>query len=264
MTEPRDSDSEMPTSPFPWPTRPDAHAVDALLAGTCQPEEAPAELRTVAEVFAALRAPADQREVAGWDQALSTYRRLASLPEVPSRSRRQRPRLIAWPLRTKLAAAAGAAVMTVLGGAVAAAYTGNLPVSLQRVVHTALAAAGVPEARPVPTPNGPAHPVGPSATGSAAYGLCRAYQQAEEHGNAGQKSVAFRNLVSAAGGAGQVTAYCAAVQHPGPDHSSAGPPGRRVGQSGSPGHSPHPQRTKPTPPGKKQHGGGNQHGKQSP
>ena len=54
MTEPRDSDSEMPTSPFPWPTRPDAHAVDALLAGTCQPEEAPAELRTVAEGFAAL------------------------------------------------------------------------------------------------------------------------------------------------------------------------------------------------------------------
>ena len=264
MTDPRDSDSEMPTSPFPWPTRPDAHAVDALLAGTCQPEQAPAELRAVAEVFAALRAPADQREVAGWDQALSTYRGLASLPEVPRRSHRQRPRLIASPLRIKLATAAGAAVVTVLGGGLAAAYTGNLPVSLQRVAHTALAAAGVPEARPVPTPNGAAHPVGPSATGSAAYGLCRAYQEAKEHGNADQKSVAMRNLESAAGGAGHVTAYCAAVQHPGPDHSSAGQPGRRVGQSGSPGHTPHPQKTKTAPPGKKEHGGRNPHGKQSP
>jgi hypothetical protein len=264
MTEPRDSDSEMPTFPFPWPTRPDARAVDALLAGPCQPEEAPAELRAVAEVFAALRAPAGQREVAGWGQALSTYRGMAVLPEAPSRSRRQRPGLIAAPLNRKLAGAAAVAVLAVLSGGVAAAYTDHLPVFLQRVAHATIAAPGVRETHPTPTPNGSVHPVGPSATGSAAYGLCRAYQQAEEHGNAGQKSVAFRNLVSAAGGAGQVTAYCAAVQHPGPDHSSAGPPGRRVGQSGSPGHSPHPQRTKPTPPGKKEHGGGNQHGKQSP
>ncbi len=83
MTEPRDSDSEMPSFPFPWTTRPDVRAFDALLAGTGQPEEAPAELRAVAEVFAALRAPADQREVASWDQALTTYRGMAGLPEVP-------------------------------------------------------------------------------------------------------------------------------------------------------------------------------------
>ena len=262
MTEPRDSDSEMPSFPFPWTTRPDVRAFDALLAGTGQPEEAPAELRAVAEVFAALRAPADQREVASWDQALTTYRGMAGLPEVPSRSRRRRPRLIAAPLSTKLAAAAGVAVVVVLGGGVAAAYTGNLPATLQKVAHDTLAAPGVRETRPAPTPNGSVHPVGPPATGSAAYGLCRAYQQAEQHGNAG-KSVAFRNLVSAAGGADRVTAYCAAVQHPGSANPSAGQPGRRAGQSGSPGHTPHPQRTKPTPPGKKKHGG-NQHGKQSP
>jgi hypothetical protein len=267
MTEPRDSDSEMPTFPFPWPTRPDARAVDALLAGPCQPEEAPAELRAVAEVFAALRAPADQREVARWDQALSTYRGLAGLPEAPSRSRRRRPRLSAAPLSTKLAAAAGVAVAAVLAGGVAAAYTGNLPVTLQRVAHDAIAAPGVRETRPAPTPNGSVHPVGPAVTGSAAYGLCRAYQQAEEHGNAG-KSVAFRNLVSAAGGADRVAAYCAAVQHPGPASPSASPPGRRVGQSGSPGHSNHHQRKQPTittsTPGKKKHGGGNEQVKQSP
>ena len=244
----------MPTFPFPRPTRPDERAFDALLAGTCRPEEAPAELRAVAEVFAALRAPSDQREVAGWDQALIAYRGVTGLPEAPRRSRRRRPRLIASPLSTKLAAAAGVAVVAVLGGGVAA-YTGNLPVVLQRVAHDAFAAPGVRETRAAPTPHGSVHPVGPPATGSAAYGLCRAYQQAEEHGNASQKSVAFRNLVNAAGGADQVAAYCAAVQQP----------GRRVGQSGSPGHSNHHQRNNPvTTPGKKKHGGGNEHGKHSP
>jgi hypothetical protein len=262
MTEPRDSDSEMPSFPFPWTTRPDVRAVDTLLAGTCQPEEAPAELRPVAEVFAALQAPADQREVASWGQALIAYREVADLPEASSRSRwRQR---IAAPLGTKLAAAAGVAVVVVLGGGVAAAYTGNLPATLQKVAHDTLAAPGVRETRPAPTPNGAAHPVGPPATGSAAYGLCRAYQQAEQHGNAG-KSVAFRNLVSAAGGADRVAAYCAAVQHPGPANPSAGQPGRRAGQSGSPGHTPQHQRKKPiTTPGKKKHGGGNEQVKQSP
>jgi hypothetical protein len=262
MTDPRDSDSEMPAFPSMWPTRPDERANDALLAGPCRPEEALAELRAVAEVFAALRAPSDRREVAGWARALTTYRGgMTGLPEVeaPGRSRRRRPRLIAAPLSTRLAAAAAVAVVAVLGGGVAAAYTGNLPTALQRVAHDAIAAPGVLQTRVVPTPRGQAHPVGPPATGSAAYGLCHAYQQAEERGNSRQKSVALRNLVNAAGGAGQVTAYCAAVQHPGQARPSASSPGRRVGQSGSPGHSNHHQRKQPTitatTPGKKKHGG---------
>jgi len=253
MTEPRDSDSEMPSFPFPWTTRPDGRADDALLAGTCQPEEAPAELRAVAEVFAALRAPADQREVAGWGQALIAYREVTGRPEAASRSRwRQR---IAAPLGTKLAAVAGVAVVAVLGGGVAAAYTGNLPVTLQRVAHDTIAAPGVPENRAAPTPGGPGHPVhpvGPRATGSAAYGLCQAYQRAEGHGNASQRAVAFRNLINAAGGRDQVTAYCASVQHPG----AANPPGRRVGQPGAtPTHPSH--HGKPTTAPSHGNGGGN-------
>ena len=270
MTEPRDSDSEMPSFPFPWTTRPDGRAVDALLAGTCQPEEAPAELHAVAEVFAALRAPADQREVAGWGQALVAYREVAARPEAASGSRWRR---IAASLGTKLAAVAGVAVVAVLGGGVAAAYTGNLPTTLQKVAHDTIAAPGVRVNRAAPTPGGPVHPVhpvGPSATGSAAYGLCQAYQHAKEHGNASQRAVAFRNLVNAAGGADRVEAYCAKIQHPGPANPSASAPGRRVGQSGSPGHATHHPQGKPTttttPPGKnkKHHGGGNEHGNQSP
>ena len=257
MTEPRDSDSEMPSFPLPWSTRPDVRAFDALLAGTCQPEEAPAELRAVAEAFAALQLPADQREVASWGQALIAYREAAGLPEASSRSRRRRPRLIPAPLGTKLAAAAGVAVVAVLSGGVAAAYTGTLPATLQKVAHDTIAAPGVRVTRPTPTPGGsghPVHPVGPSATGSAAYGLCQAYQHAEKHGNASQQSVAFRNLVNAAGGRGQVTAYCLSVQHPG----AANPPGHRTGQPSPSAHPSH--HGKPTPAPSHGNGGGNGNG----
>jgi len=250
MTEPRDSDSEMPS--FPWPTRPDARAFDALLSGACQPEEAPADLRVVAEVLAALQAPADRREVASWGQALAAYRAGPGLPEASSRSRWRRPRLIPVPLGTRLAAAAGVAVVAVLGGGVAAAYTGHLPVALQRVAHDTIAAPGVRETRAAPTPGGSGRPVGPQATGSAAYGLCNAYQHAKEHGSASQKSVAFRNLVIAAGGRDHVTAYCATVQHPG----AANPPGHRAGQPSPSAHASHHKKPAPTP----SHGHGNGNG----
>ena len=272
MSEPTDSDSEMPTFPFPWTTRPDGRTFDALLAGTCQPEEAPAELRAVAEVFAVLRAPSDRREVAGWDQALIAYRGIAGPPQVPSRSRSRRRQRAPAPLRTRLAAAAGVAVVAVLSGGVAAAYTGHLPSTLQRAAHVI----GAPDVRhtravptPTPTPGASVHPVGPSATGSAVYGLCRAYQRAGEHGKAAQNSVAFHNLITAAGGTDRVAAYCAKIPHPGPARPSASLPGRRVGQSGSPGHSNHHPRNRPTPTPtptktKKQHGNGNGNGNQSP
>lgn len=72
-------------------------------------------------------------------------------------------------------------------------------------------------------------PVGPDATGPAAFGLCTAYQHSKGHGNAGGKSVAMRNLAAAAGGSDKVAAYCATVTHPGgkptslPSHSGGKP-----------------------------------------
>jgi len=242
MTDCGVSDSDMPT--FPWRTRPEAQALDALLSGNCRPEEAPADLRPVAEVLVALQAPPDRREVAGWGQALTLYREIADRPGTPGRPRSRRPRLIAPRLGARFAAAAGAAVITVLGGGVAAAYTGSLPGALQKIAHAAIAAPGVRQGSAAPTPSS-GHPAGPSVTGAAAYGLCNAYQHAEEHGNASQRSVAFRNLVNAAGGADQVTAYCASVPHPG----ATSPPGLRVGQTGSPANASH-GRKPTTPPGK--------------
>jgi len=55
----------------------------------------------------------------------------------------------------------------------------------------------------------------------------------------------YRNLVNAAGGADQVTAYCASVPHPG----ATSTPGLRVGQAGSPANASH-GRKPTTPPGK--------------
>ena len=243
MTDRGVSDSDMPT--FPWPTRPEAQALDALLSGNCRPEEVPADLRPVAEVLVALQAPPDRREVAGWGQALTVYREVAGRPGMPGRPRSRRPRLIGAPLGARFAAAAGAAVIAVLGGGAAAAYTGGLPGALQKIAHEAIAAPGVREGSAAPTPQSGGHPAGPSVAGAAAYGLCNAYQHAEEHGNASQRSVAFRNLVNAAGGADQVAGYCALVPQPG----ATSPPGRRVGQTVSPTDASHGR--KPTvPPGK--------------
>lgn len=260
MTDRGVSDSDMPT--FPWPTRPEAQALDALLSGNCRPEEAPADLRAVAEVLVALQAPPDRQEVAGWGQALTVYREMAGRPGMPGRSRSRRPSLIAPRLGPRFAAAAGAAVIAVLGGGVAAAYTGSLPGPLQKIAHEVMAAPGVRESPAAPTPQSSGHPAGPSVTGAAAYGLCNAYQHAQEHGNASQQSVALRNLVNAAGGADHVAAYCASVPHPGADS----PPGRRVGQTAaSHGRKPTAPPGKPTsPPGKPTtspgNGGGNGNG----
>ena len=107
MTDRGVSDSDMPT--FPWQTRPEAQALDALLSGNCRPEEVPADLRPVAEVLVALQAPPDRWEVAGWGQALTVYREIAGRPEMPGRPRSRRRRPIAPPLGARFAAAAGAA-----------------------------------------------------------------------------------------------------------------------------------------------------------
>ncbi len=57
--------------------------------------------------------------------------------------------------------------------------------------------------------------VGPDATGPASFGLCTAWGHVQTEGQVADKSVAFRNLATAAGGADKITAYCATVLAPG-------------------------------------------------
>ena len=215
---------------FLWRSRTDVPrigdgALDALLVRDLGPEETAATLRPVAEVLAALRAAPSGGELAGLDQALAEFHRAGGIPDGSHRSRSRRPALLRTPLSAKLAGAVAAAV---LGSSVAAAYAGVLPAALQKFAHNSIAAPAA-SASPSPSPDETRRagvPVGPNPAGPAAHGLCSAYSRAEAHGSAAQQAVAFRKLVAAAGGAGQVAAYCASV--PSPLASPSVEPGRHA------------------------------------
>lgn len=213
------------------------------LAGITDPALAP--------LSAALTTDATADELTGEAEALTAYRAVSW----ERRRSLRRPAILA----TKLGVATVAGVFG-LSGVATAAYTGSLPDALQDVAHKAIKA---PKAHP------PAQAVGPDATGEAAYGLCQAFAKDKEskdtepkekepkatsthepkgqgkglakkkddttaadkgRGQAKEKSVAYRNLVRAAGGEDKVEAYCAAIPKP----------------SGEPESSDTPQQGKPT------------------
>jgi DNA-directed RNA polymerase specialized sigma24 family protein len=173
----------------------------------------------------------------------------------PRQGRPRGARPAGWSRSALVGLAAMSATAVSLGGLGAAAYTGSLPAPVQRVMHDALgapaprgdvdqadqgAASGGSsgKAGPSSTP-GPA--VGPGAGSAAASGLCRAWAQDQAKGVARDRSVAYRNLAAAAGGAGQVTQYCAATAvgktpHPGKttDGSAKGSPTHSTGPADVP------------------------------
>jgi hypothetical protein len=86
-------------------------------------------------------------------------------------------------------------------------------------------------------------PAGPNATAHPAYGLCNAWAHAKAHGIGKRKAVAFHHLAEAAGGVGNIAAYCAAVPHPGASslpathptgHPGSWPPAHRTGPPATP------------------------------
>ena len=228
-----DSDADMPNIPgspgADVPGLPDG-TLDALLTGDLLTDEAFAGLQPAAALLAALNAPPQDGELAGHARALAEFRHRGGMVAHSRRSGYRRPRLITPLLTTK---AAAAAAVVALGGAATAAYTGALPAPAQQLVHNAI---GAPSPKPSHSPGTPrATPTrsaaaGPDATGPAAFGLCTAYAHAKTHGTAPQKAVAFRNLAAAAGGAAKITAYCAAVPHPGSAQSGHSAPSHPSGQ----------------------------------
>jgi hypothetical protein len=217
---------------FPWPGRGGVPPVgdpvfDALLTGNLLPDEAPAGLRPVAEAIAALNEAPASSEMAAEASALAVYSRTVRRPAEPIRPRRtgrpsRTPRLRA---RLAAAAAVAAAGAVTLGGAAAAAYAGALPASVQKLAHDFIGAPAVHQ-------HAPATPVEPQATAKDGYGLCNAYARLKEHGDARQKTAAFHDLATAAGGAANVTAYCATVAHPGATtsgESASDPHGKSAG-----------------------------------
>jgi hypothetical protein len=174
-------------------------AMAALLAGADLPAGAAPELRPLAQALAELRGQPASDELTGEADTLAAFRQQFSAPGTGYRPQaRNRPPL---PRRLPAKAAAAAAVILGLGGAATAAYAGSLPPVVQRLAHDILGApapGGQPASRPSLTGPGP-----------ATYGLCTAWARAREHGTGQQRAAAFRKLAAAAGGAGNVTAYCA-------------------------------------------------------
>jgi hypothetical protein len=124
--------------------------------------------------------------------------------------------MISTLLGAKLGAALAAAAVG-FGGVAAAAYTGVLPAGLQDIAHNAVGAPAANHGKSAdhkPADSTTKTAVGPDATGHAAFGLCTAWAHVQAHGHAADKSIAFRNLATAAGKKG-ITAYCATVPHPG-------------------------------------------------
>ncbi len=201
---------------FLWRSRMDLppigdEALDALLDQDRGPGETAATLRPVADVLAALRAAPGHGELTGLDPVLAEFGGAGGAPAGWHRSRPRRPALRRALLRVKVAAAVAAAV---LGGGVAAAYAGVLPAALQLIAHHAIAAPAAGAAPGPPQARRAGAPAGPDPAGPAAHGLCTAYARAAAHGPATRRAVAFRNLAAAAGGGGQVAAYCATAPRP--------------------------------------------------
>ena len=200
----------------------------ALLAGSEPDQGLPPGLQPLADALASLTARPAGDELAGEAAALAEFHHRVGVPVPVHRSRHRRHPVLTSLLSARAAAAAAVAALG-LGGFATAAFAGALPAPAQQFAHHTIGAPAAGGGQPTGThPAAATTPAGPDATGAAAFGLCTAWAHAKAHGTSSQQAVAFRNLAAAAGGASNVTAYCAAVPHPGPSssHSShpAGPP----------------------------------------
>jgi hypothetical protein len=184
-------------------------------------------------------------------------------------------------------AALATAALSVTGAAVAAG-TGTLPAPVQQIAHEYAGAPAPDEASPTPSTEpttepseqptaeptgepttepteeptaGPSKaPGGPDASGPAGFGLCRAYLT---HGRK-NGDPAWQALVTAAGGADKVAAYCQGVvtakKTTEPEHPKAKPtPGSKPAPTAKPSQATGDHHGKPTPaprPSSKGKGGG--------
>jgi hypothetical protein len=200
----------------------DQDLLDRLLEGRLDPASAPPGYGGLARLLAAAAAPAAPEELAGEQLAMANF-----AAEVRSRPLILAPRRTAVPRKVFSMKAAAAALVAMLSiGGVAAAAGGLLPGQASPVADRAAATTGAGAAAhglgkaAVASMGGTAQAgsidgrgresaVGPDATAAARAGLCQAWQasQAAENGRR-MDSVAFQALVTAAGGADKVAAYC--------------------------------------------------------
>jgi hypothetical protein len=224
---------DMPTPPWPadgeLPAPGDA-AFDALLDHAPLPDGSTAPLHQLAAAFGELYAAPVDDAAAAEQYAMALFRGAAGRPADAQPARITQPAQVAqvaparpagrrgWRprLSARIAAIGAVALVTLGGAAAAAAYTGALPDVLHQFTRHHPA---------TPAATGPGSPAQPatesrSAAPGPARGLCAAYRSAVAHGSPRAQRTAFRKLAAAAGGAGNVTSYCAGVAEPRPTPGS--------------------------------------------
>jgi hypothetical protein len=228
--------AEMRRAPGPDadPLAVDDDTVERLLTGDLPPAQAPPEYAEVAALLAAAAAPPHPSELAGGAAALAELRavartrlRLARTRRAERRSRRRR---------------VGLAVVMVTGalatGGAAAVASGHLPGPVRDAARTILVTVGGAEpTTPTPPPSAPGstgagsgpagagrpEPSGSTGPGSGSAGagpvagpgregLCQAYLASRDHKGKKMDAAAFRLLAEAAGGSGEILAYCQGTQ----------------------------------------------------
>ena len=241
----------------------DEVAAERLLRGFRPTVGASSDEQAVAKLLAAASAPPSASELSGEARAVAAYTATRPATTGPRHARHalRRPRLVLSPRVGHGVAAAAALGALTVGGMAAAAYTGSLPGSIQRLAHDHIGApqqhrhhtAAPSRAHPTPTqtalrssqaPKGgqpglsavtlpPAHTrPGSSSRGgtqptsgprSQRFLLCNAYTAAVASGKKRDVDAALRSLEQAAGGADRVLVYCAPVWHPGLDVNPSDP-----------------------------------------
>ncbi len=197
----------------------------------------------VAVVLRAAAAPAHAEELAGEHAAVAAFRQAAAVAPAPHRSVFRRSVAKALTIKAVLVVAVAGST-----GVVLAASEGALPVPWSN------SPADVPGTT-TPAPNAPANRSGddrkpPAAPDPAVVGLCEAYTSGADKN---LDNPAFRALVEAAGGKGEVAGYCEIVETstpgaPGPSGANGAP--TTTGKPDEPGEDAGESRQPETPPAK--------------
>jgi hypothetical protein len=148
----------------------------SLLDRGATPDDDPARWQPVAQVLAALTSAPESSELTGEARALaefrafSEFRAFADVPargaDLPPPAPRRDPGRRTWLPGGRLAVAAATSAV-LMGGLLALAYAGDLPMAAQRLAHDTINA---PAARHDPEPAASSHPAGsPTPAGSAGH-----------------------------------------------------------------------------------------------
>jgi hypothetical protein len=204
----------------------------------------------LSHLLAAAAAPPRPGELAGLHPAVAAFE-AAGREGRPTVAVPVRRRAIVRSLAVKVTA--GVAVL-IFGGTALAAETGNLPGGSQRHAHDLFSGLGVPAPgtapattappsrrptatpAPIPTPSAGEPSETPGPAGAVAPGLCRSWVARQKNPKKKpMQAESLRKLAAAAGGEGNIAAFCAALLGGDPSQAATTSPGTVAPATSHPG-----------------------------